>query len=813
MFWRYRIEKATPEERLPELMTAIDQASSEGMFNKDAFEGETRELEGLASLAVKAVETLGARVPLAQLARWLWMCLDLETSPFRSLAQTGASRLRVWLSTHAELIKPVMAHWVREGVSSRIAQNRLGRNLPPGMGAFWLAQAKAFQAAHETAAVKDCLETAVWWINEPDSGITLDDVMAVAQTSSQLKDALRPQLESSLGEDNWHRKGWLRDQRYREKASTKKELDEKNLRYLLEHLAEVRSGKLLSYLNDAAWADLKDSGYGGYDAELFAQWRKEHPELDDATRQGYRTLLHQLTMAQATSAASGRANNTMWNFELPCLVAAQDTFAQDPQQLSELGKEKIQALVTLYLLHHLSCNDWLLALVDANPEWAEAVWWQLSKKALCSKAEIRIPHLWLLARELRARVIALRLLPRLLAAWPTKFSESNFPEFAQLLDATLKTCSPTIVSDLVMQRLRKKSLGSLQKAYLVMAGLWTDPATFAPLVDKLLLKKQIAQSELLGFIGYLRRYGDRSEVLPRWDAATIGRLFGLFGPLCPPAHPIGVYSPNAKDDGRNFLYQLLAALRSDTSKAAEDALLQLLSDPALNDWKMPLEECLSRQCQARAEQTFTLPTARQVALTLQNKTPANPADLMAVALDALVELQRTLANSSTNVIHRFWTVDSAGKRPMPPHRPEPECRNVIADSLDKQLSAIGISVTPEHQHGAQNQSDIALRVQTAGSQHMLLPIEVKGDWHKDLWTASHEQLAKKYASDPQCHGKGIYLVLWLGANRGKAARAQHPNQPARTATELQEQLQQKTDSKSMGMDIRVFVLDISIKEQ
>ena len=94
---------------------------------------------------------------------------------------------------------------------------------------------------------------------------------------------------------------------------------------------------------------------------------------------------------------------------------------------------------------------------------------------------------------------------------------------------------------------------------------------------------------------------------------------------------------------------------------------------------------------------------------------------------------------------------------------------------------------------------------------MLLPIEVKGDWNKELWTASYEQLTKKYASDPQCHGKGIYLVLWLGANRGTAARKQHPNHSTHTAVELQAQLQQMTDQKIKGMDIRVFVLDVSIK--
>jgi hypothetical protein len=202
-----------------------------------------------------------------------------------------------------------------------------------------------------------------------------------------------------------------------------------------------------------------------------------------------------------------------------------------------------------------------------------------------------------------------------------------------------------------------------------------------------------------------------------------------------------------------------------------------------------------------------------VALTLQNKTPANPADLMAVALDALHNLQKTLRNSDTNRLNRFWTVDDAGKRPQPPHRPEPECRNAIAEWLRADLKDFDISVAIENQHGAQNQSDIVLWVQTAAHQEMLLPIEIKGDWNRDLWTAPHEQLGQKYASEPRCHHQGIYLVLWLGRKRGTAAKPKpHPNQRTQTPSDLQASLQLYADPNISGQNIQVLVLDVSIPD-
>lgn len=619
---------------------------------------------------------------------------------------------------------------------------------------------------------------------------------------------------SPLGDDNWQRNHWHQNKKYRDAQADRDKLNEKNRVYLLDHLSDVRNGKLLAYLSGAAWADLDSSGYGGgHDSDLFKQWRESHPELDEATRQGYQTLLSQLTSTQAATAVRNHNTGRMLHVELPCLLAAQQLFEERPQRLFDLGEDRLKALITVHLLNHVSKHEWFLALAERHSDWVEEVWWSLCKISLRSKKDIRIPQVGLLRQEPGLRHMALHLLPRLLAAWPSKVSETNFAEFAQVLESVLTQCGPDEVSRLVAARLKRKSLGSLQTGYLLMAGVWVDHQTFAPLLRSQLTKKQILQTELLGFIGHLRRSGGNRVPLPAWDASTLGLLFKVFGPLCPSTRPEGMGWVGAKDEGRDFLYQLLGILRNDSSEAAQQELQQLRSDPALGEWKSRLDEALSRQAQARAERSFSLPTPRQVALSLQNRSPANPADLMAITIDALGELQREVRNSSTNLISRFWNVDASGKRPRPPHRPEPACRDVIAEWLRQHLQAMNISAQPENQHGAQNQSDIALTTQVSGQPAMLLPIEVKGDWHRDLWTAATEQLAKKYASEPRCHGQGVYLVLWLGSKRGTAAKPrQQPNHPTPTPDALQARMQLETNQKTNTQNIRVFVLDLSIPD-
>jgi len=70
-----------------------------------------------------------------------------------------------------------------------------------------------------------------------------------------------------------------------------------------------------------------------------------------------------------------------------------------------------------------------------------------------------------------------------------------------------------------------------------------------------------------------------------------------------------------------------------------------------------------------------------------------------------------------------------------------------------------------------------------------LPIEVKRDFHPDLWTACENQLERLYARDPNAGGYGIYLVIWFGDKRTRNMFSPTGNVPKpASAKELEEQL-------------------------
>ena len=101
-------------------------------------------------------------------------------------------------------------------------------------------------------------------------------------------------------------------------------------------------------------------------------------------------------------------------------------------------------------------------------------------------------------------------------------------------------------------------------------------------------------------------------------------------------------------------------------------------------------------------------------------------------------------------------------------------------------------------------ADIALRL-----GHMALPVEIKGQWHSEVWQAASAQLDAQYTRDWRADGRGAYLVLWFG-DVPSFNLPPHPDgdpQPA-TPTELREMLVDAIPLDRRGA-IEVYVLDVS----
>ncbi|HEY9646414.1 MAG TPA: hypothetical protein V6C88_08605, partial [Chroococcidiopsis sp.] len=129
---------------------------------------------------------------------------------------------------------------------------------------------------------------------------------------------------------------------------------------------------------------------------------------------------------------------------------------------------------------------------------------------------------------------------------------------------------------------------------------------------------------------------------------------------------------------------------------------------------------------------------------------------------------------------------------------------IIAERLNLRLEPQGISVTPEHQLKDAKRSDFTV-TKMIGGKRRLLVTEVKGQWHKDLYTAASAQLHERYSIHPDAEQQGIFLAIWFGADEKVADRKTHG---ISNAQELKISIEAKLPQALRGL-IDVFVLDVS----
>ena len=179
-------------------------------------------------------------------------------------------------------------------------------------------------------------------------------------------------------------------------------------------------------------------------------------------------------------------------------------------------------------------------------------------------------------------------------------------------------------------------------------------------------------------------------------------------------------------------------------------------------------------------------------------------DLQVIVMEVLEDAQDEILTGQTDGYEVFWQGDTSHY--------ENYCRDRLIDKLDPLLGQYSIRVHKEGPMSRERRCDILCIFNGHD-----LPIEIKGQWHPNLWTAAQEQLEKNYSSGYRSQGHGIYLVLWFGYEieaKKKPARIPkdhtlHGNEPA-LADEMLNLLENYHKGPTSDK-ICFFVLDVSKK--
>ena len=399
---------------------------------------------------------------------------------------------------------------------------------------------------------------------------------------------------------------------------------------------------------------------------------------------------------------------------------------------------------------------------------------------------------------------------KLLKAFPTRDSSARLPLLDRLLTKALQHPDRTALRHLVEDKLTLTSTVDGQQVRWLAVDAAISPTPGLPRLQSFVDRNEIRTRHLAEVL----RHPDEnvrgtpahpgsigSTLASSRDATTLKTLIEILGQLFAPTDWGGYVTLEMAMS--EYLRSLIGRLGSLGGDDATQALEALIGDSRLASWHGHLEMATERQGVVRRDSSCRHPSIGEVQRTLDDRTPANAADLAALLTGRLADIAANIRGGNSNLWRQFWNEDRYGRLPksgyLPKSKPEDSCRDALLENLQLRLPA-EVDLVPEGQYAAAKRAD--LRAACGGFN---VPIEIKKNSHRDLWSACRTQLISKYTTDPRTSGYGIYLVLWFGAEQ----ITRHPNdtRPV-TPKELEQQLDDDLTTNE-ARKISVVVMDVT----
>lgn len=797
-FWRRRLIPATPAGALPDLMDSWAKlpplSSRSSAFTHAHIAGE---------LLSTALVAKGDGVSTETLYNWLGVVLDEHN--FLRLTEDDVKSARSWLAARPATLKALMAYgWARVRSDSSTGRRffwesesrTLGAKLPSDWYS-WLLE-HAAQVRDEDLA-RYCFESAAHMaLNpRPEFVISMEDVERWVQRNSEHWPRAQEWLENawSVPLEHWQREHSQREREYK----TKQEILRTERRvHTTPHLRSIFDGTApaglmhqVALAHEGRYIDI----HGETAAERVQAFLGGTTEEALSAIQGIEFTLARDDLPDVEEILKTDRANRHHYIRAACLLAASLAYKRTPQVYLTWSDDLARKLSAFWLTDGVGdVPAWFISLGAQRPAVVAPVLEVFALQRFRKRGETHIPGLWQLSREERLAELARLVVPNLVRAFPLRANESQLRILnGELLPAALRYMTQAQFSELVDERIARKSLDPVQRIGYLVAGLAIDGEKYS----RRLLKAIGSSEARAGHLGRAIEWqGDRQKSASVLPVAVLGRLIELVAPHAVPDRPTGTFWVGDADRRRDWTYHFVSQLAASPSTEAGAEIARLRALPALQRWKHVLEGTAFDQARARRDATFQQPSVEDVANVLANRAPTNPRDLLALTMQHLRMLEGRLRGDDTNGLRLFRRDD--GRTP----KTENECRDILLDKLRAKFLTLGISLQKEA--AATQDTRVDLRAEfVRPSERFVLPIEIKKADHRELWSAWRTQVYA-YVVDPAAAGIGIYLVLWFGTGVRASPEGSAPSTPEGLEAALASLVPQDGSYR-----LRVVVLDLS----
>ena len=376
---------------------------------------------------------------------------------------------------------------------------------------------------------------------------------------------------------------------------------------------------------------------------------------------------------------------------------------------------------------------------------------------------------------------------KLLKTFPEQSNSNQLSYLVSLLRVASLHGEQNQLVQLIDNKLSGNNMNLEQRIYWLAGSFWVSGDKYLSELQNYIKCDKQHNTHLKKFLESRSWHPLLNEKL---EISTIRFYITLFAPVYHPSNEIDYEVLSITDQIHLFINQLA---RMESSEAGL-TLKELSSEENLKCWRLHFLDAI----ELVRESQFEYLNIDKITNTLQNKYPANSADLTALTLNLIEELDKNIRDGVTSDWRQYWNTGPHGK-PIDPKN-EQLCRDTFLSDLNLKFKSLNLNIEalPEVVFANDKRADIVILY-----KELKIPIEIKKSKSKDVFTAIKNQLPK-YTRDPKTNGYCIYLIFWFG--KGKT------NQNVNSAEELRQRLID-TLSKNEKHKISIYVIDVAKQDK